>query len=182
MRKDLKVHPNTCAFCVLFLLCGCAQPAKGPAAGFQPPAQAAHNNCDDAAANEKYEQACKLYWQGQHLSSLSEEERQALQLFVQVVRESPQSDKVALAAYYIGQVYVRAGRYRLAVQWYECAWRWDRHVPEPARLMAAIVYDRHLNDPANAVRCYRLSMKYDPQRYGCRHPAQERIRKLTTQP
>jgi len=43
------------------------------------------------------------------------------------------------------------------------------------------VYDIHLHNYSKAVECYRLSLKYDPERWGNADFATQRIKELTGQ-
>lgn len=139
------------------------------------------------AANDLYDQAVKMFWEGKgwahtFISTSYEKERQACMKFMQLIQLYPQSTKIAMSAYYIAEInkeYFKENT--LAVYWYERAWTWDPHLPEPARFQAATVYDVHLHNYAKAVECYRLSMKYDPTRLYNYEFSRNRIAELTGQ-
>ncbi|MFP4054689.1 MAG: hypothetical protein ACLFV7_12580 [Phycisphaerae bacterium] len=136
-------------------------------------------------ADEIFQRALKLHKQGKgvlhtFLTTDYDKQREALLLFRELVRRYPTSTKIALAAYYIGDIYKEYfNEHVRAVQWYRRAWQWDPDVPEPARFQAATVYDYHLADPEMAVKLYRASMRDDPYRLLNYEHAQDRIIELT---
>ena len=137
------------------------------------------------AANELYEKSEKLFRQGKgivhtFITTSYEKQREACIGSMKLIRNYPRSTKIAMSAYYIAEInkeYFKENT--LAVYWYERAWTWDTHLPEPARFQAATVYDIHLHNYAKAVECYRLSMQYDPTRFRNYEYSQQRIHELT---
>ena len=84
-----------------------------------------------------------------------DKQRDALSLFRQVITDYPTSDRIALAAYYTGEIYKEYFREDLrAVRWYELAFTWDPNIMLPARFQAATVYDLRLNNKARALELY----------------------------
>jgi len=136
-------------------------------------------------ADRLYEQALKLYrggkgWSRVFVSTDYPKQRQALLTFRRLVRDHPRSTKIALSAYYIGEIYKEYFDENVrAVHWYQRAWEWDRYLSKPARFQAATVYDARLQDKQKAVECYRLAIKYDPWRLGNWEYATSRIAELT---
>ncbi len=139
------------------------------------------------AADQLFQEALELFqlgkgWAHTFWSTSYPRERLACVKFMKLIRDYPQSTKIALAAYYIAEInkeYFRENT--LAVYWYERAWTWDPHITQPARFQAATVYDFHLRDYAKAVKCYEMSLKYDPYRWGDPSFATDRIKALTGQ-
>ena len=90
----------------------------------------------------------------------------------------PDSTRIALSAYYIADIYKEYFNENLrAMWWYERAWQWDPHVPEPARFQAATVAER-VHDYPRAIEYYKASLEYDPPRWGNAGHARDRIEKL----
>jgi len=135
-----------------------------------------------SAAEQLYAEAMKLYKSGKPLPGVTSypKQRKALELLVQIVHEYPTSTKIALSAYFIGEIYKEYFQEDLrSVQWYERAWQWDPDVPQPARFQAATVYDIRLHDIDKAIECYKLAIQYDPDRFRNKDYARQRIRELT---
>lgn len=133
-------------------------------------------------ANQLYDKAYDLYRSGKILPAITDynKERQALLLFKELVRKYPQSDKIALSAYYIGEILKEYfDEDRRAVQWYERAWQWDPNITKPARFQAATVYDYRLQDKAKAVELYRAAIQHEPFNQSNVNFAHGRIRDLT---
>ena len=135
-------------------------------------------------ADEMFERAYKLFRKGKGfiplLTTSYAKERKALVIFRELIRKYPQSTKVALAAYYVADIYKEYfHEYVRAVHWYRQAWRWDPTVTEPARFQAATVYDFHLSSYARAVECYRLAIQHEQFNASNVRYAHQRLRELT---
>jgi tetratricopeptide (TPR) repeat protein len=104
----------------------------------------------------------------------------ALNMFKQVIREYPESDKIDDAAFYCRELYKEYfdGEESIAVEWYELAWTWDPATPHPARFQAAVVFDYRLHDREKALELYRAAVAAESNRSN-RRWAMERIRQLT---
>lgn len=134
-------------------------------------------------ADQMYKEANGLFWQGKGLipgvATSYTKERRALILFKDLVQKYPTSNKIALSAYYIADIYKEYfNKDVLALAWYQRAWEWDPAVPEPARFQAAAVCER-LRDFPRAVECYRASIQHDPSRPANAAFARKRIKDLT---
>jgi TolA-binding protein len=118
-------------------------------------------------ANALYEQAFAQYQQGKgvlrtFITTDYQKQRRALALFRDLIERYPRSDKIALSAYYIGEIYKEYFNEDVrAVAWYERAWTWDPRIPKPARFQAATVWDLRLKNRAKAIECYKLAIKYE---------------------
>lgn len=139
-------------------------------------------------ADQLYNQGYRLFRKGKGLVPMFDtsydEQREAIVLFKKLIREYPTSNKIAMSAYYIADIYKEYfNRDVLACKWYQRAWEWAAANPaaltEPARFQAATVYDIRLKDKPKAVECYRASLKYDPSRPGNATWARQRIKALT---
>jgi len=136
------------------------------------------------AADDLFAKAMKLHKRGKILPGLInyDKQRQALGLFRQLVREHPGSDKIAKAAYYIGEIYKEYFDENVrAVHWYERAWQWDADLLLPARFQAATVYDLRLAQHGTAVRLYQEVIKHERFNWTNVSFARRRIEQLTGQ-
>ncbi len=133
-------------------------------------------------AEERYAEALRLHKQGKLLPVVTDyrKQRLALQKFRKLIRDYPQSTKIAMAAYYIGDIYKEYFHENVrAVHWYERAWQWDPTIPKPARFQAATVYDFRLHNRARAVALYRAAITHEPFNRSNVEYAAQRIAELT---
>lgn len=111
-------------------------------------------------ANTLFEQAVTLYDKGRLPDYPNQ--RQALSLFKSLVRQYPTSTRIALSAFYIGNIYQEYfNEPYLAVQWYQRALQWDPYVPKPVRFQTATVYDFQLGDKSRAIDLYKQSIRLE---------------------
>ncbi len=132
-------------------------------------------------ADRLYEKAMKLYEDGRILPLVIDydKERKALMTFRQLINEYPRSTKIALSAYYIGEIYKEYFDENIrAVHWYRRAWQWDPAIPKPARFQAATVYDIRLHNYAKAIECYRAAIEHEQFNSSNVSYAHRRIREL----
>jgi TolA-binding protein len=119
------------------------------------------------AADELFARAHKLFQDGKgelhfFVTTKYSKERDAAALFRELIQRYPTSTKIALAAYYIADIYKEYFNEDVrAIRWYERAWQWDPHVTEPARFQAATVYDLRLLQKPEAIECYRGALEYE---------------------
>jgi hypothetical protein len=136
-------------------------------------------------AERLYERAVKLYEEGKILPAVTNynKERQALTLFLELVRKHRTSTRIALSAYYIGEIYKEYfnGDW-LAVHWYERAWQWDPAISRDARFQAAVVWDHRLHNRAKALELYREVLKHEQFVRSNVGYAERRIEELTSKP
>ncbi len=140
----------------------------------------------DSQADKLFKEAVELYEEGKVLLKVTpdlEKEEQALVKFQKLIEEHPSSTRVALSAYYIGEIYKEFFKENiLAVHWYQRAWQWDPEIEKPARFQAATVWDMRLHNVPKAVELYRASIEHDPYRLGNERFARARINELTQMP
>ncbi len=133
-------------------------------------------------ADKLFDEAYKTYQAGRLAPLIVDypKERRALGMFIKLVHEYPTSTKIALAAYYIGDIYKEYFNENIrAVDWYQRAWEWDAHVLKPARFQAAVVYDLRLQELGKALPLYRDVIKYEQFNPTNVTFAEERIKQLT---
>ena len=129
-------------------------------------------------ADSLYAKALRMHRGGKVLPGITDysKQRHALVLFRKLVDRHPTSNKVAQAAYYIGEIYKEYYQEHVrSVHWYRRAWQWDPNLTLPARFQAATVYDFHLQNKDEAAKCYRgvilheqfngSNVRYSHQRY-----------------
>ena len=107
-------------------------------------------------------------------------QRRAEILFQDILQKHPDSDKIADVAYELGDVY--EGRtykqYDRAAAYYERAYQWRRGTITDARLRAARLYDKTLNDRSKAIELYREVLVHDTDK-GRIEEAEKRLGELT---
>ncbi len=135
-------------------------------------------------AEKMYAQAVKLHNQGKGIlgpiMTNYEKQRQALMLLLNLVNRYPQSTKIALAGFYIGEIYKEYFNENIrAVAWYVRAVEWDANLTKPARFQAAAVEDYRLYNKAKAIELYRQVIKHEQFNASNVQWAHNRIRELT---
>jgi TolA-binding protein len=107
-------------------------------------------------------------------------QRRAELLLQQLLSSYPQSDKIGDSAYQLGDIYESKAykQYRRAAQYYERCFQWNPNTQLDARLRAARIYDRQLQERGRAIELYRevSSHETDPKRL---QEAQKRLADLT---
>jgi hypothetical protein len=106
--------------------------------------------------------------------------RRAELLLREVLEKHPSSDKIADVAYQLGEIYeTRAYRQpNRAARYYERSFQWKKGTATDARLRAAVLYDRQLNERSKAITLYREVVEHDtdPERIKV---AEKRLAELT---
>jgi len=118
-----------------------------------PTLQAAYNIPE---ANDLYKRAMTYKGKGWG-NDYIDNERRAEILFQQLLTNYPQSDKIDDAAYQLGDIYESKSykQYRRAAVYYERCFQWNPNTQFDARLRAARLYDKLLNERGHAVELYR---------------------------
>lgn len=141
-----------------------------------PTLQAAYNIPD---ANELYRKAMTFKDRGWGTDYIDNQRRAEL-LFQQLLTSYPQSDKIGDAAYQLGDIYESKAyrQYQRAAQYFERCFQWMPNTHLDARLRAARLYDRQLNERARAIELYRdiTTHETDPKRL---QEAQKRLTDLS---
>ena len=142
-----------------------------------PPTLQAQYNIPEA--NELYRRGMAYKDRGWG-SEYKDNQRRAEILFQQILSRYPQSDKIDDAAYQLGTIY--EGRvyhqYRRAAAYYERCVQWNPNTQFDARLRAARLYDRQLNERGRAIELYKeiTTHETDPKQM---HEASKRLAELT---
>jgi TolA-binding protein len=135
-------------------------------------------------ADNLYKDALSLHRWGKVVPLMADYKRQreALNLLLQLVKKYPRSTKIALSAFYIGEIYKEYfNQDRRAVRWYERAWQWDSTISKPARFQAAVVWDLRLKDEEKALELYKQVIEHERFNLSNVIFAQRRIEELTKQ-
>lgn len=107
-------------------------------------------------------------------------QRRAELVFQEILTKYPQSDKISQVAFMLGDIYEsKAYRmYYLAVEYYHRCYQWNPKTASEARLRAARIYDRHLQNRTKALEVYRevTTHETEPRRI---QEAQKRIVELS---
>lgn len=104
---------------------------------------------------------------------------EALDRYQDLIVKYPDSDKVALAVYRMGEIYgsLSFRDYARAARCYEKCYQWDPETNLPARLKAASIHDKKLHDRKKAMRIYELAAKFETEPAN-RASAKERLLRL----
>jgi tetratricopeptide (TPR) repeat protein len=106
--------------------------------------------------------------------------KKSLEKFQTIIEKYPDSDKIAAAAFRLGETYGGwyFNDYARAVQCYERCWQWDPKTPLPAVFNAAKIYDEKLKNRAKAVELYNRAMT-ESNDQDLVNQSRDRIRALT---
>lgn len=133
-------------------------------------------------ADQLYTEAMSLYRQSGGLILVTNEGklRQSLQLFNQIIRDYPSSDKIDDAAYRAARIYEHFKDYSLAAVFYQRTFQWNPQTGYPARFRAAYILDRRLMMRADALAFYKLAVERESMYQNNTEYAQIRIAQLST--
>ncbi|HJZ54981.1 MAG TPA: tetratricopeptide repeat protein [Gemmataceae bacterium] len=130
-------------------------------------------------ANELFKQAMEYKGKGLGNDYVLNMRRAEL-LFRELLEKYPNSDKIGDVAYHLAEIYEsRAYRqFDRAARYFERSFQWVKGSRTDARLRAAILYDRQLNERTKAIELYRSVVEndVDPERIKI---AQRRLEELT---
>jgi tetratricopeptide (TPR) repeat protein len=125
-----------------------------------PPTLVATTNVKEA--NELYRMAMEYKGKGTGQEYVLNMRRAEL-LLREILEKYPNSDKIPEVAYQLGEMYEsRAYRqFDRAARYYERSFQWARGSRTDARLKAAVLYDRQLNERSKAITLYRDVVEHD---------------------
>jgi tetratricopeptide (TPR) repeat protein len=107
-------------------------------------------------------------------------QRRAEIYFREILEKYPNSDKIADVAYQLGDIYESRAfkQYDRAARYFERSFQWVKGSRTDARLRAAVLYDRHLNERGRAIELYREEIAHDTDAERIRQ-AERRLGELT---
>jgi TolA-binding protein len=113
-------------------------------------------------ANELYRAAMEYKGKGFGNDFVLNQRRAEL-LLREILEKYPNSDKIADVAYQLGEVYESRAykQYDRAAKYYERSFQWVKGSRTDARLRAAVLYDKQLNERAKAIELYREEIAHD---------------------
>ena len=119
------------------------------------------------AADELYEDAVETQRQAEPIGILKDHEqlRVAREMYNQLIRQYPTSDKIDDAAYQVAEIYEYFKDYEIALLYYQRAYQWDADTPYPARFHAAEVLDKRLRRRDEALELYQEAVLREGERY-----------------
>lgn len=137
-----------------------------------------------AEADAMYQQGLDLMRKGGHgVPALYNRQymRQALDVFTNMIKQYPESDKIDDAAFCCGEILKEYFNNceTLAVKWYERCRTWDPKSPHPALFQAAVLYDYRLHDRAKALELYHRVLEEETLNGSNTAFASRRIYELT---
>jgi hypothetical protein len=108
-------------------------------------------------------------------------QRRAEILFQEILQKYPNCDKIADVAYELGDLYEGRAfkQYARAAAYFERAFQWRKGTRTDARLRAAQLYDRQLNERSKAIELYRDVIANDTDQNRVTG-AQKRLAELTS--
>jgi tetratricopeptide (TPR) repeat protein len=119
------------------------------------------------AAEELYAEARRTHRQANPIGVFADQEqlRVAREMYTQLIRQYPTSDKIDDAAYELAEIYESFKNYEVALLYYKRAYQWDPETPHPARFHAADLLDRRLRRRDEALELYQEAVLHEGDRY-----------------
>jgi tetratricopeptide (TPR) repeat protein len=105
--------------------------------------------------------------------------RSAMELYNQLIKKYPASDKIDDAAYRAAGIYEHFRDYSVAVIYYKRVFQWDPKTTYPARYKAAQVLDRQLERRDEALELYKQSLSSDMLDSAQKESIELRIKELS---
>jgi tetratricopeptide (TPR) repeat protein len=112
---------------------------------------------NDPRANELFRQAKGFKDRTSFGSESVDNQRRAELLFHKILTKYPHSDKISETAYQLGDLYESRSyqQYALAAAFFERCYQWNPRTQNDARLRAARLYERQLNERQKAAEIYK---------------------------
>lgn len=132
-------------------------------------------------ANELFRTA--MEYKGRGLGSdYTLNQRRAEMLLREILEKYPNSDKISDVAYQLGEIYESRAckQYDRAARYFERSFQWMKGSRTDARLRAATLYDKQLNERAKAIELYREEIAHDTDTDRIKQ-AERRLGELTGQ-
>jgi tetratricopeptide (TPR) repeat protein len=119
-------------------------------------------------ANELYMRAVGYKDKGWTGTDYIDNQRRAELLFQQLINLYPESNKLSSAAYQLADLYEGKAyrQYRRAASYFERCFQWNPHTEFDARIRAARLYDKNLQERSRAIEIYKeiTTHETDPKR------------------
>jgi len=135
------------------------------------------------AADELYARAKETHRQANPIGVFADQEqlRVAREMYTQLIRQYPTSDKIDDAAYEVAEIYESFKNYESALLYYKRAYEWDPETSHPARFHAAVLLDKRLRRRDEALVLYQEAVQREGDRYDeWKVYAEKRIKELST--
>ena len=125
-----------------------------------PPTLEAKDNIKPA--NDLYKEAMKYKDKGSG-TEYTLNQRRAEILLKEILVKHPSSDKIADVAYQLGDLYEGKAykQYERAAEYFKRAYQWRKGSRTDARIRAAVIYDKQLNERGKAIEMYREEVAND---------------------
>jgi hypothetical protein len=132
-------------------------------------------------ANELYRAAMEYKNKG-YGSDYILNQRRAELLLREILEKYPNSDKIGDVAYQLGEVYESKAfkQYDRSAKYFERSFQWTKGSRTDARMRAAVLYDRQLNERGKAIELYRDEIAHDTDAERIKQ-AERRLAELTGQ-
>lgn len=105
--------------------------------------------------------------------------RTALDIYNQIIKKHPTSDKIDDAAYRAAGIHEYFKDYTIAVIYYKRAFQWNAKTPNPARYKAAYILDKYLHRRDEALELYKQALEKEKLSSGRADYIKTRIAELT---
>lgn len=130
-------------------------------------------------ANELFKQAMEYKGKGFGNDYVLNARRAEI-LLREILEKHPNSDKIADVAYQLAELYEGKAykQYDRAAKYYERSFQWVKGSRTDARMRAAVLYDRQLNERAKAIELYREEIAHDTDAERIKQ-AEKRLAELT---
>ena len=113
-------------------------------------------------ANELFHRA--LSYKGKGWGSTADDNMRRAEILLQhLLTNYPTSDKIDDAAFHLGEIYEHRSfrQFRRAAMYYERCYQWNPNTGTDARMRAARLYDRTLDNRSKAIQLYRDVTNFD---------------------
>ncbi len=110
----------------------------------------------------------------------TDNQRRAELLFQEILTKYPNSDKISDVAFMLGDIY-ESKPYQMhyrAVEYYHRCYQWNKQNPD-ARIRAARIYDKKLNNRTKALEMYKEVVQHDVRNETYRKEAERRVAELS---
>jgi tetratricopeptide (TPR) repeat protein len=107
--------------------------------------------------------------------------RQALDIYEQLIKKYPTSDRIDDAAYESGDITFEFKDYTIALEYYQRVYQWDRETTYPARFKAARIMDKQMHRFDDALKLYKQAIETEgkySKNLEWKNNAEERVKAL----